>query len=96
MTSNALVNIYSQPMRGGELPYFVGKQIGNGWLKSLAKLAFPILRKLGGVAANTAEDVLLKEREMLPSLANNTVNAFTTRKRRSSINKLPYERKRKR
>ena len=49
-------------MAGGELPYFVGKQYGNGWLRTIERLAFPILRRIAGVAADTAKDVIVKEK----------------------------------
>ena len=29
---------------GGALPYFVGKQYGNGWLRTVARIAFPIIK----------------------------------------------------
>ena len=63
----AIINAYLKPMSGGELPYFVGKQYGNGWLRTIGRLAFPILRRIAGVAADTAEDVIVKEKKFLPS-----------------------------
>lgn len=62
-------------MMGGEIPYFVGKQYGTGWLRSLGRIAFPILKKLVGVATNTAEDVLMNEKPFLSSLSSNAVGA---------------------
>jgi hypothetical protein len=45
---NNLISIYSGPQSGGELPYFIGKQYGSGWLKTLGRFAIPILKRLGG------------------------------------------------
>ena len=64
---------------GGDLPYFVGKQFGGGgWLKSLARIAFPVLRGIASIAANTAEDVIVREKEVLPALRDNTLNKITS------------------
>jgi hypothetical protein len=61
------------PQQGGDLPYFVGKQYGSGWLRAIGRFAFPILRKLGIMAANTAKDVLINEKPILPSLKENAM-----------------------
>ena len=91
MTDSAIAQIYSQPQVGGDLPYFIGKQYGSGWLRSLGRIAFPIIKKLAGVAANTAEDVIMNDEKILPSLAKNSISAvksMVVRKRpRKSINK---------
>ena len=64
---------------GGDLPYFVGKQFGGGgWLKSLARIAFPVLRGIASIAANTAEDVIVREKEVLPALRDNALNKITS------------------
>jgi hypothetical protein len=77
MSNADIINLYSSGQRGGELPYFIGKQYGSGWLKSIARFAFPILRRLGGVAMKTASDVLEKDQKILPSLANNAIDAVS-------------------
>lgn len=67
-----VVKIYSQ--RGGDLPYFVGgHQDGVGWLRSIGRFAFPILKRLFNVAQNTAEDVLVREKPILSSLGRNAM-----------------------
>ena len=48
MVDNAISNAYSQS--GGDLAYFAGKQYGGGWLRTLARFAFPILKRVVGVA----------------------------------------------
>jgi hypothetical protein len=62
MNDKLITQSYSGPQYGGDLPYFVGKQYGSGWLRRIAKFAFPIIRRivsgLGTVAANTAEDMI--------------------------------------
>ena len=70
MSSAEIRNFYSSAQRGGELPYFVGKQYGSGWLKTLGRFALPILRRLGGVAMKTADDVINKDAPILPTLKN--------------------------
>lgn len=74
MNNPEIIQLYSQPQAGGELPYFVGKQYGSGWLKTIARMAFPILRSLGIVAANTATDVIMNDKKILPSLKSNAIN----------------------
>lgn len=92
----ALIQIYSKPMMGGELPYFIGRQYGNGWLRTIGRIAFPILKRIAGVAANTAQDVILKEKPFLPALkanaiaeASNFINPSNPvrRRKRKTINK---------
>lgn len=72
---NQIASVYSQS--GGDLPYFAGKQYGSGWLQTLGRIAFPILKRLGTVAANTASDVLLHEKPVVESLMSNAVNEIT-------------------
>ena len=68
---------YSGQDGNGSLPYFVGKQYGGGWLKSLARIAFPILKRVvgaaGNIAANTAEDMLENRKKFKQSLRDNAV-----------------------
>ena len=67
---------YSQ--EGGNLPFFVGKQQhGSGWLRTLARFAFPLLKGAAKVASNTAEDVIYENKAILPSLQKNAINAAT-------------------
>ena len=69
---------YSGQDGSGSLPYYVGKQYGTGWLQSLARIAFPILRKVvghaGTIAANTAEDLISNRKAFGESLRDNTVH----------------------
>jgi hypothetical protein len=76
---------------GGDLPYFVGKQYGSGWFKTLARLAFPILKRIGKVAYNTVSDVLINNKSILPSLKSHAMDAVnevmsppSTKKRKQS------------
>jgi len=71
---NNLISIYSGPQSGGELPYFIGKQYGSGWLKTLGRFAIPILKRLGGVAFRTAKDVITKDKPILSSLKSNILS----------------------
>lgn len=68
---DSIVQAYSQS--GGDLSYFVGKQYGAGWLRTLGRIAFPIFKKLINVAGNTAEDVLVREKPVLSSLRDNAL-----------------------
>ena len=65
--------MYSSPQNGGELPYFVGKQYGSGWLKTLGRLAFPIIKRLGRMALGTASDVLVRSKPLLSSLKERAI-----------------------
>jgi hypothetical protein len=79
--NDSIAQAYSGSQHGGELPYFVGKQHGTGWLRTLARFAFPILKKAVGVATNTAEDVLVQNKPFVKSLKRNAIgelsNVFT-------------------
>ena len=98
-----IANIYSQS--GGDLPFFVGKQSGSGWLRTLGRMAFPILKRLGTVAANTASDVLLNDapvKDALMSNAGRELNRMTrpvpinTSKKRRRTTRAPLFAKRRR
>ena len=72
MIDPQIVEAYSQ--KGGDLPYFVGaQQEGGGWLRTIGRFAFPILRRLLNVATNTAEDVLINKKPVFDSLSSNAV-----------------------
>ena len=73
MSNPLLIEIYSKEQKGGDLPFFVGHQHDGGWLRTLGRIAFPILKRLVGVATHTAEDVVMRDRKILPSLAKNTM-----------------------
>lgn len=74
MTDAQVTKFYSGPnMSGGDLPYFVGKQYGSGWLKTLGRFAFPLLRKVANVALNTGQDVV-QGRDWKESLRDNTMS----------------------
>lgn len=96
--NDLLLQIYSRPQTGGEIPYFVGNQYGAGWLKSIGRFAFPILKKILGVATNTAKDVIVDDKPFLSSLTNPTVKEVnkTINKKRKRNNVLPVFSKRKR
>ncbi len=95
MSNSEITSLYSQG--GGDLPFFVGKQYGGGWLRTLARFAFPILRRVLGVATNTAEDVIVNRKKFGQSLRDNSMNEVRKymsgrgkkrrRRARSSINK---------
>ena len=74
MVDRAIVNAYSTSQYGGDLPYFVGRQYGSGWLRTLARFAFPILKRVGRVAVKTAQDVIEGDKKILPSLYENTIS----------------------
>jgi hypothetical protein len=76
--------MYSSSQQGGELPYFVGKQYGSGWLRTIGRIALPILRRLGlsaakaasGAIAATATDVLMNKGNIGQSIKNNAITAI--------------------
>jgi len=70
---------YSGQNGYGSLPYFVGKQYGTGWLRNIARMAFPFLRKalgvVGNIAVNTAGDLINDENKTIgQTLVNHTLN----------------------
>ena len=80
-----ILHEYSGQNGYGSLPYFVGKQYGTGWLRNIARMAFPFLRKalgvVGNIAVNTAGDLINDEnrtvgKTLLEHTVNETRNAF--------------------
>ena len=71
-----IVDFYSQD--GGDLPFFVGKQYGSGWLRTLARFAFPVVKRIakhaGNVIANTTEDLIEGKKSFGESLRTNATN----------------------
>ena len=67
-----VVEFYSS---GGVLPFYTGySQFGNGWLQTLKRIAFPLIKGFLGVAKNTAKDVLQDDKKFLPSLTSNAID----------------------
>ena len=94
----AIAEIYSG-QSGGDLPYFVGKQYGTGWLRTLARFAFPILKRALGVATNTAQDVIMDNKGFGESAKRNIkkgVKDFMTGSSALPINKVTRKSKPKR
>lgn len=71
MISDSITQAYSQT--GGDLPYFVGKQYGSGWLRTLARVAFPIIKRVVSVAGRTANDVINSNKDWGTSLQENAL-----------------------
>ena len=100
MTDADITKLYSGPIQGGgDLPYFVGKQYGNGWLRTLGRFAFPILRRIVGAALNTGQDVIDGRKNWKQSIRDNAMAEVAgymkgrgrKRKSSSSINSEPVE-----
>lgn len=68
---------YSGQYGGATLPFYMGKQYGMGWLRTLARFVFPIAKRAlgiaGNVAANTAQDVIQERKGFKQSLRDNTM-----------------------
>ena len=90
---NDIATLYSKNQQGGELTFFVGKQYATGWLRTIARMAFPILKRLGIIAANTASDVIMKDQKVLPSLKQNVQDALGYKN--EDVVTVPTQRKRK-
>ena len=76
MNNSDIVDSYSSSQDGGELPYFVGKQYGSGWLKTIGRFAMPLLKRLGRIGMKTAKDVIMNDAKILPSLKANAISDF--------------------
>jgi hypothetical protein len=94
--NDAITSLYSRQL-GGELPYFAGNptQWGGGILQTIARFAFPILKRLVGVAANTAEDVIYHEKPFKQSLVDNAMNEVSNFIPSNQQKRRPINRKRK-
>ena len=74
---DAITQLYSgKDQTGGSLPYFAGGggQWGGGILSSIGRFAFPILKRVLGIATNTAADVLVHKKKFKDSIIDNTMN----------------------
>lgn len=74
-----ILHEYSGQSGYGSLPYFVGNQYGSGWLRNIARFAFPFLKKavgtVGTIASKTAEDMLNDENKTIgQTLKKHAVN----------------------
>lgn len=81
-----IVDMYSRPLMGGSLPYFIGgNQQGGNWLQRFRNFALPILKKLGLSAAksvgkaavNTATDVLDNKQSFKESIKNRAMESLS-------------------
>lgn len=97
-----ILNEYSSQSGHGALPYFVGKQYGAGWLRNVARFAFPFVKKalgaVGNIASNTAQDLIENEDQTigqtLKKHALNEASRVLKRKVDSTINKVAPKAKR--
>lgn len=98
-----IIDEYSGQDGYGNLNYFVGRQYGAGWLRNLARIAFPFFKKAistaGNIASNTASDLLKDEnRGFTESLRDNAIKEagnLLTRKRSAPINRSKNKKKKK-
>jgi hypothetical protein len=69
-----ITRVYSGQV-GGALPFFQGSQSqwGGGLLQTIGRFAFPILKRILGVATNTAEDVIEGRKSFKDSLVDNAL-----------------------
>ena len=76
---------------GGELAYFVGKQYGSGWLRTLGRFAFPLIKRAVRVAGRVVQDKLDNpDMPIVNSIRDNTFNEVARtvgKKVDSSINR---------
>jgi hypothetical protein len=76
--SDPIVKFYSGQCGSGTLPYFVGKQYGSGWLRTLARIAFPLLKTAlgaaGGIATRTAQDLIENKKNFKESIKDNAIS----------------------
>lgn len=74
---------FSRPQFGGaSLPYFQGgRQYGSGWLRTMARMVFPIAKRalgmVGNVAANTAKDLIDDSKGFKQSFKDNALTEAT-------------------
>lgn len=73
-TDYDIISTYSQPLAGGDLAYFVGKQYGAGWLQTIGRIAFPILKRLGQFFGKTAKQVVYEQKPILSTLKENAID----------------------
>ena len=88
MSNPDIISIYSTSQAGGEIPYFVGKQYGSGWLQTIGRFALPILRRIGAIGMRTAQDVISNNSKVLPSLKANAVSEFNNFMSSDELSKL--------
>ena len=82
MIERDIVQLYSRPQQGGDLPYFVGKQYGGNWKQTLGRFALslgrkfgvPIAKTLGSAALKTTGDVLFKKQPIREAIRQNIQN----------------------
>ena len=93
---------YYSGQDGSSLPFFIGKQHGTGWLRTLARIALPILKTAAGAAGNiavrTAADVIDEKKTFKESLKDNALSEVGNMLKRpatSSINTSSKKKKKK-
>ena len=73
MTNPDIFSLYSTGQTGGDLPYFIGKQYGSGWLRTIGRFALPILKRIGSFGMKTAKDIIDNNGKVLPTLKSNAM-----------------------
>jgi hypothetical protein len=93
-----LTSIYSGQDGGQYMPYFTGKQYGGGWLRNIARFAFPLIKKAVTTLTNTAGKMIKDpDAKLFPTLMNEGVKAISNNnstinrgRKRQKPNKKPY------
>ena len=78
----ALAYSGAQQFGGASLPYFQGgRQYGAGWLRTVARMFFPLAKRafgvVGNVAANTAKDLIDDRKGFKQSIKDNAISEAT-------------------
>ena len=84
MTQRDIINLYSRPQQGGELPYFTGRQYGGNWKQILGRFALflgrkfglPVAKTVGSAALKAANEAIFNKRPVKEAIKENMLNTL--------------------
>ena len=92
MSQRDIINLYSRPQHGGDLPYFVGRQYGGNWKQTLGRFALslgrrfgvPLAKTLGSAALKTTSDVLFNKQPIKEAIKQNMAGTVSDIKKHAA------------
>ena len=84
MSQRDIINLYSRPQQGGDLPYFIGRQYGGNWKQTIGRFALflgrkfgmPMAKTVGSAALKAANEAIFKKRPVKEAIKENMLSSL--------------------
>ena len=84
MSQCDIINLYSRPQQGGDLPYFTGRQYEGNWKQTLGrfallfgrKFALPTAKTVGSAALKAVNDAIFNKKPIKEAMKENMLSTL--------------------